>query len=1020
MKLIVRLMVVALAMLSWQLLGAGSAAAQQDGALATLWALAGAESAQRTADATVPYVISVDAIRADGDWAVIDVHSVPKSGAPRASSGAIVLAQKVGERWRLLWPDGAGSLTGSRDPGTSGRTAPTDYLAAVETVPETLLDPLVRQIARTAVVPAPAARGAAVAGDYRLPWPAGEAATVTQNYAAHGLGQIDFWYGSGLVVAAKAGDVVYINDSHHLHGCSSEYARYNNVVVVRNTADEYTLYLHVATGSVPAALRAEVAAHGSARVAQGEVIAREGNVGFTCGDDGVHLHLSTTGDFLTYANPDDLDEDGDGDRSELVESAWARTHQAVDFVEATYDQLAVWPFEQPIVSQNAYVVCPQNLISGVLVYAGQLCAGETQAFAAETQPLNLPELSWNDRIRSLVLAPGWSVRVYQHTDQLGASRCLEATQPDLTVVTFDGSALSLDQSVSSMQIFHGLACTPAPMMLQAASAPVILTVLGGEVTPLTHTVMAEGIANVRLDARTRTWDAGTAATDRATIDFFVPAGGEANWSDALALQPDAVAQWWAEGRTHVGLTTTLAGTDALQRPVAVPSTTVIQFDDCADGGEWNDSPDAATEMAIGAPRRGVICPAGDIDFYAFHGTTGDVVTVTVESAADGAWLDPQVALLSADGATVLATADDAPGTVDAIISATLPATGRYLVRIQPAGAPAFGPGDTYTVVVTTAGTGLRPCVALADAAEPDDDPGHARVAVTNGAVELHTLPTFADVDWLQIDVVGGLTYTATTGGKAAPPLLALYAPDAVTPTLESAPGATQLAWQPLQSGRYLLRVASATPEGAGCTARYSVTLASSDGEPPVLAAQIEGNPSLTAAQTITIVVAASDAGSGLEAVRLADDSSFALAGWQPYANRLPFTLAQGDGLKTIFAQVRDRAGNPSQVVSVTVSLDATPPAAQLTLATPEPVWQPEVRVLIDASTDATAMRVRVADDSWGGWEAVAASATVHLAERAGAQRIELEVRDAAGNLSAISSVTVAYLPARYHVPFVSR
>ncbi len=89
---------------------------------------------------------------------------------------------------------------------------------------------------------------------YRLPWPAGQRAHVTQNYADHGTGQIDFWLLGDDVTAAKDGEIVYLNDSHTANGCSIDFARYNNVVVIRHAVGEYTIYAHVAAGSVPSAM----------------------------------------------------------------------------------------------------------------------------------------------------------------------------------------------------------------------------------------------------------------------------------------------------------------------------------------------------------------------------------------------------------------------------------------------------------------------------------------------------------------------------------------------------------------------------------------------------------------------------------------------------------------------------------------------------------------------------------------------------------------------------------------------
>ncbi|MBK8046508.1 MAG: M23 family metallopeptidase [Anaerolineales bacterium] len=117
---------------------------------------------------------------------------------------------------------------------------------------------------------------------YRLPWPAPGSASINTNYRNHGTGQMDFGIGSGMVVAAKAGTVVYLNDKHTQRRCDSTFGpRYNNVVVIKHGGDEYTLYLHLATGSIPSRIKDAFKEKGSATVNRGDIIGRQGNIGYT-------------------------------------------------------------------------------------------------------------------------------------------------------------------------------------------------------------------------------------------------------------------------------------------------------------------------------------------------------------------------------------------------------------------------------------------------------------------------------------------------------------------------------------------------------------------------------------------------------------------------------------------------------------------------------------------------------------------------------------------------------------------
>jgi hypothetical protein len=120
-----------------------------------------------------------------------------------------------------------------------------------------------------------------------------------------------------------------------------------------------------------------------------------------------------------------------------------------------------------------------------------------------------------------------------------------------------------------------------------------------------------------------------------------------------------------------------------------------------------------------------------------------------------------------------------------------------------------------------------------------------------------------------------------------------------------------------------------------------------DTTPPTGSMSIQEG-SITASATVHLLL--SDEGSGAVQMQFSDDN-VAWSGWEAYANTKAYTLPSGDGLKTIYMQVKDIGGNLSTVVSASVTLDTVAPSAPvITLSTTDPTDQ--VTVTIDYPADA--------------------------------------------------------------------
>lgn len=102
-----------------------------------------------------------------------------------------------------------------------------------------------------------------------------------------------------------------------------------------------------------------------------------------------------------------------------------------------------------------------------------------------------------------------------------------------------------------------------------------------------------------------------------------------------------------------------------------------------DSHEGNDAPSTATQLEFDAPITDLtIDPAGDYDYFAFEGSSGQTVAIDVDAAINGSSLDSYLWLMDSDGATVLAENDDDGNTFDSYLTYTLPADGTYYAVVS--------------------------------------------------------------------------------------------------------------------------------------------------------------------------------------------------------------------------------------------------------------------------------------------------------------------------------------------------
>jgi glucose/arabinose dehydrogenase len=129
------------------------------------------------------------------------------------------------------------------------------------------------------------------------------------------------------------------------------------------------------------------------------------------------------------------------------------------------------------------------------------------------------------------------------------------------------------------------------------------------------------------------------------------------------------------------------------------------------------------------------------------------------------------------------------------------------------------------------------------------------------------------------------------------------------------------------NGQVLRLNMRATSDGG--TAQGAVLSVTVDALAPAGSVTINANAPSTRATTVTLTLAATDA-SGVAGMCISNVSS--CSAWEPFARTRTWSLAPGDGVKTVYAWFRDRVGNSTaSPAQDQITLDATPPANPTTV-----------------------------------------------------------------------------------------
>ncbi len=228
---------------------------------------------------------------------------------------------------------------------------------------------------------------------------------------------------------------------------------------------------------------------------------------------------------------------------------------------------------------------------------------------------------------------------------------------------------------------------------------------------------------------------------------------------------------------------------------------------------------------------------------------------------------------------------------------------------------------------------------------------------------------------------------------------------------------------PQISGDYFVRSQAADGSVPACRRAYRLQIAAAAHAPPQVSLQIAADLPFTTQRMVTLTLSIIDAGAGIGDLLVANDSSLTSGAWHVYTQTLSaWELADGDGMKTVYARVRDGAGNVSAIVSDTIVLDSTPPRGSGCVPV-RTVYRFGIAHPLEFGCIAGYGGVSFARCRGRMGRMATAPVDHGLASGRsdlGQHRVELQVRDGAGNVSEISTMDILLLRSSALLPLILR
>jgi subtilisin family serine protease len=177
---------------------------------------------------------------------------------------------------------------------------------------------------------------------------------------------------------------------------------------------------------------------------------------------------------------------------------------------------------------------------------------------------------------------------------------------------------------------------------------------------------------------------------------------------------------------------------------------------------------------------------------------------------------------------------------------------------------------------------------------------------------------------------------------------------------------------------------------------------------PSASISINSGAIYTDSTSVTLSLTYSDGGSGVAQCRY-KNSDGSWTGWESCSSTKSWTLSSGDGTKTVYYQVGDKAGNIREV-SDTITLDTANPSASISInsgATYTDTTSVTLSLTYsDGGSGVDQCRYKNSDGSWTGWESCSSSKSWTLSSGDGTKTVYYQVRDKAGNIREVSDTII--------------
>ncbi len=274
-------------------------------------------------------------------------------------------------------------------------------------------------------------------------------------------------------------------------------------------------------------------------------------------------------------------------------------------------------------------------------------------------------------------------------------------------------------------------------------------------------------------------------------------------------------------------------------------------------------------------------------------------------------------------------------------------------------------------------------------------------ATTSDSIVLDTTPPIG----LYIAINGGLPYTNSTNVQ-----LTLAAGDATSGLNRMAfsnDNSTWSAWEPYTDSKSYTLLAGdgqktvyfKVEDFANNTAIASDTIILDTLPPSPISIVINDNDTYTNSQFVELNLSAVDSGSGVEYMAFSDDGII-WTNWEVFANLKLYVLPAGEGMKTVYLRVRDRANNVA-LKSDNIYLDTLAPFLSIDI-NDNATYTNSISVNLNLSADDTGSGVNIMALSnngtiWTAWEPFNTSKSYTLSEGDGTKTVYFKVEDFSNN-----------------------